>query len=65
MAKNRPIWGRCYDHKFLRFLATFGDQIGVSLIWRKYFKNHDIGSWAQCYDFVYFAEKGRKFAIFT
>jgi hypothetical protein len=31
------IWGRCYDHNFLRFLPIFGEKIGVFL------KN-------QCYD---------------
>jgi hypothetical protein len=31
------IWGRCYDHNFLRFLTIFGEKIGVFL------KN-------QCYD---------------
>jgi hypothetical protein len=32
-----PIWGRCYDHNFLRFLTIFAEKIGVFL------KN-------QCYD---------------
>jgi hypothetical protein len=25
------IWGRCYDHNFLRFLTIFGETIGVFL----------------------------------
>jgi hypothetical protein len=25
------IWGRCYDHNFLRFLTVFGEKNGVFL----------------------------------
>jgi hypothetical protein len=28
------VWGRCYDHNFLRFSTIFGEKIGVFL------KNH-------------------------
>jgi hypothetical protein len=30
---NRDIgpWGQCYDYSFLRFLAIFGEKIGVFL----------------------------------
>jgi lysyl-tRNA synthetase class I len=35
--KHQHSWGRCHDHKFLRFLPIFGEKIGVFL------KN-------QCYD---------------
>jgi hypothetical protein len=34
------IWGRCYDHNFLRFLPIFCEKIGV------YLKN-------QCYDQIF------------
>jgi hypothetical protein len=34
------IWGRCYDHNFLRFSPIFGEKIGAFL------KNH-------CYDQVF------------
>jgi hypothetical protein len=27
--KIRPIWGRCYDHNFLRVFPIFGEKIGV------------------------------------
>jgi hypothetical protein len=27
LAKNRPIWGRCYDHNFLRFSPIFGEKM--------------------------------------
>jgi hypothetical protein len=36
-AKISPIWGRYYDHNFLRFSTILGEKIGVFL------KN-------QCYD---------------
>jgi hypothetical protein len=26
-AKIRPIWDRCYDHNFLRFLPIFGEKM--------------------------------------
>jgi hypothetical protein len=30
-AKGIHIWGRCYDHNFLRFSPIFGEKIGVFL----------------------------------
>jgi hypothetical protein len=24
---HKPIWGRCYDHNFLRFLTIFGEKV--------------------------------------
>jgi hypothetical protein len=53
--KNRPIWGRCYDHHFLRFSTAFGEKIGVFL------KN-------QCYDQNFCKNKqwvGQKTPIFS
>jgi hypothetical protein len=40
MAKIGPIWGRCYDPNFMRFLQIFDEKIGVFL------KN-------QCYDQIF------------
>jgi hypothetical protein len=37
---GEKIWGRCYDHNYLRFLPIFGEKIGVFL------KNH-------CYDPIF------------
>jgi hypothetical protein len=36
------IWGRCYDHNFLRFLPILGENIGFfqkSMLWSKFCKN--------------------------
>jgi hypothetical protein len=35
-AKVRPIWGRCYDHNFLRFFLIFSEKIGVFLKYQCY-----------------------------